>query len=180
MEKPNTISGFSLVELMVVIAVISIMAAIASPSLIGWLPNARFRDASRNMLFDIQLAKLTAIKDNANVVATFLANGTGYTICVDDGGGGPPAVANNDTCEIGEQVLKAATMPTNILLSNAAPIAAVAQVPALAFLPTGIPANGVVAPVYMYNNQTNHSARLTVSVAGSIKSEKWCQTVLCP
>ena len=161
MKKTNAISGFSLVELMVVIGVIALMSAIAAPSLISWLPNVQFRDASRSMLIDIQLAKMTAIKKNVNVVIRF--NGGGYTIFVDDGGGG--VGANNDNLEVGvEEILKTAAMPANIVLTNDT------VVNFLAFLPTGLPKNGA-AQIDLDNNQTNHHAELTVSIAGGIKYE---------
>jgi type IV fimbrial biogenesis protein FimT len=167
MKKPTNISGFSLVELMVVIGVIALMAAIATPSLLNWLPNVRFRDASRGMLVDVQLAKMTAIQRNANVVAAFLADGSGYTIFVDDGNGA--AVANNDTWEAGEQIIRTITMPANVVLSNNPPAGPFAAVPALVFRPTGLPAGS--AAVNVFNNQSNHNAVLTVSVAGSITSQ---------
>jgi len=168
MKKPTNISGFSLVELMVVIGVIALMAAIATPSLMAWLPNVRFRDASRGMLVDVQLAKMTAIQRNANVVTTFQANGSGYTIFVDNGGG-VAANINNNTQDAGEQIIRTITMPNNVVLSLNSPAGPFAPVPVLVFRPTGLPAGA--AAVNVYNNQSNHNAVLTVSVAGSIRSQ---------
>lgn len=163
MNRIKSAAGFSLVELMVVVGVVALMAAIVTPSLISWLPNARFREATRGMLEDVQFAKMTAVNRNVNVAAVFLADGSGYTVFVDDGGGG--AGANNNTLDAGEQTLKTITMPRNVTVSSVPP----GPVPALAFLPTGIPANGA-ALLSVSNNQTNHNATLTVTVAGSIKS----------
>ena len=153
-----------MVELMVVIGVIALMAAIATPSLMAWLPNVRFRDASRGMLVDMQLAKMTAIQRNANVVATFQADGSGYTIFVDDGGGG--AGANNNLREAAEQIINTKTMSTNVVLSLNPPAGPVAQVPPMVFRPTGLPSGA--ASINVYNNQSSHNAVLIVSIAGSI------------
>ena len=69
--------GFSMTELMVVIAIISILAGLAIPNLIGWLPNYRLRTGAEDIQSTLQLARLTAIKENSTVTVVFdLGNDT--------------------------------------------------------------------------------------------------------
>jgi prepilin-type N-terminal cleavage/methylation domain-containing protein len=51
--------GFSLVELMMVIGVLTLISAIATPSLLKWRSNAKLRGATSNLKGDMELARLT-------------------------------------------------------------------------------------------------------------------------
>lgn len=95
-------NGFSLVELIIVIAIIGIAAAIAIPGFINWLPNYRLKAAVQDIYSNIQLAKLTAVQRNRNCVIVFnqTVAGTGfdYVVFVDTDGNvefnaGEPVVA---------------------------------------------------------------------------------------
>ena len=57
-------SGFSLMELLVGIAIIGIMAAIAIPGFSVWLPEYRLKGAARDLYSNYQLAKMGAIREN--------------------------------------------------------------------------------------------------------------------
>lgn len=63
--------GFTLIELIVVIAIIGIIAGMAIPAFNSWLPKYRFKSAAQDMLSNFQLAKITAVKRNANCTVTF-------------------------------------------------------------------------------------------------------------
>jgi type IV fimbrial biogenesis protein FimT len=73
---------------MVVLVVLAIMAAIAIPGFSTWLPNYRLKSAARDIYSNMQLAKIGAIKANANWAIVFDAGSNIYKICSDDGGDG--------------------------------------------------------------------------------------------
>jgi len=63
--------GFTLVEVVVTIAIIAILAAVATPVILRWLPDYRLRMAARDLFSNMQLAKMTAVKSNTNVAVVF-------------------------------------------------------------------------------------------------------------
>ena len=70
-------AGFTLTEVMVAIAVIAILAGLAVPNFIGWLPNYRLRSGAEDIQSTLQLARVTAIKRNATATVSFdIANET--------------------------------------------------------------------------------------------------------
>ncbi|CAK8719198.1 hypothetical protein GCAAIG_08665 [Candidatus Electronema halotolerans] len=75
-------SGFSFMELMVVIAMIGILSAVALPGILRALPEQRVKNAARNLYADMQRARMLAVKNNRTVSVRF--NGGGYYIDADD------------------------------------------------------------------------------------------------
>ncbi|MBW1720254.1 MAG: GspH/FimT family pseudopilin [Deltaproteobacteria bacterium] len=67
-------AGFTMVELMIVIAVIAILSAIAVPNIINSLPNYRLKAAARDMYSNMQKARMQAVKENGNIVVIFDAS----------------------------------------------------------------------------------------------------------
>jgi type IV fimbrial biogenesis protein FimT len=65
LRKTNKNSiGFTLVELMVAIAILAILSLIAIPAFTAWLPDYRLKQAARDLYSNLQRARMGAIKAN--------------------------------------------------------------------------------------------------------------------
>lgn len=72
--------GFSLVELMIVIAILAILAAVAVPSLQRFAINSDLRSAARAIQGDFFDLKERAISENRRYAITFNVNSSTYSI----------------------------------------------------------------------------------------------------
>jgi len=64
-------SGFTLVEIMLSISILSILAAIAVPNMGIWIANFRLKSAVRELANNMQWTKITAIKENRDWIIIF-------------------------------------------------------------------------------------------------------------
>jgi len=67
-------SGFTLVEFLVVIAVIATLSVIAVAGWLGFLPSYRLRTAVDDLQADMQITRLKAIKENEMTTLRFFGN----------------------------------------------------------------------------------------------------------
>ena len=72
--------GFTLIELMVVIALVSVILTLVAPSFTGMLASRRLEGATNEFVTDLQYARSEAVARNANVGLVTGAAGTCYTI----------------------------------------------------------------------------------------------------
>jgi type IV fimbrial biogenesis protein FimT len=76
----NMRKGFSLTELMVVVAVIGLLGIVAVPNLVSGLPSYRLKSAARDLCSNMRKARSMAVKQNRNITITFDAGGNTYLI----------------------------------------------------------------------------------------------------
>jgi prepilin-type N-terminal cleavage/methylation domain-containing protein len=67
----DTSHGFTLVEIMTVLVIITILALFAAPEVIQWRPKLRLKSAADTLSENLQRAKIHAIKNNVSVIFTF-------------------------------------------------------------------------------------------------------------
>ena len=108
-------SGLTLFELMVVVGIMAILASVAVPGFLGWLPKYRMRSAADEVLSTLQHAKLRAVRENDVVSVNFDFSNDSYLTFLDNGAG---ADAGNGTQEAGETTVKNGQMPAGIDLQN--------------------------------------------------------------
>lgn len=92
-------SGFTMIELMVVTAIVAILAVVAFGSLQSQLPRARTNSAARQLKADLQKAKLEAIKRNTPCLVQFTVaagnNSGSCNTCIDSNGDNVCTAAND-------------------------------------------------------------------------------------
>jgi prepilin-type N-terminal cleavage/methylation domain-containing protein len=90
MNKLNRISqtkgGFSLLELVITVAILGVITGVAIPIFSTWLPDYRLKSAAMELFFNIKMAKTMAIKANCCYRVVFDIGGCGsYSIQEMDG-----------------------------------------------------------------------------------------------
>ena len=72
--------GFTMVEVLVVMVILTILMGIAIPGFTRWLPNYRLRGAARDLYSNLQLAKAGAIKERSEWAVKFTPGTNSYQI----------------------------------------------------------------------------------------------------
>lgn len=137
--------GFSLVELMIVIALIGILSAVGMFAWMGYRDNANLRTAARDIATDITASRQRSVAEGVRYRLTFNTGTGSYTIAAD-----PFAVVENRSL---------ADAGPNVTISGTS--FALGQ---LTFLPRGT-LSGATGNVVLTNNRGSQ-ATITVNITG--------------
>jgi type IV fimbrial biogenesis protein FimT len=105
----KTDRGYTLVEIMVAIAIVAILATIAVPNIAGWRAKQRFAAAVSDVHEAIKVARSSAIKDNTAVVIQFQLPNRFLVFADDDDDG---------TQDTGERTIRTGIFQNDISLTT--------------------------------------------------------------
>jgi prepilin-type N-terminal cleavage/methylation domain-containing protein len=108
-------AGFTAFELAVSMAIMAVIAALVLPPYLHWLRGHRLRGAVTNLMGDMEMAKIRAIRENNFVVVSFAQNS--YTIFLDNG---QPSGTAGDWNPAGETIIKSRILPAGVKFNLAA------------------------------------------------------------
>jgi type IV fimbrial biogenesis protein FimT len=115
---PIAASGFTILEVLVTMAIVGILVGLAVPSTARFLNNQRLASAARTVWSDMQSAKMAAIKENQSVTVQRTSS-TEYTYSFVDGFGNTHSFVRNlaDDCP-GVTITLTGTTPVRFLGSG--------------------------------------------------------------
>ena len=153
-------AGFTLIELMVVIGILSIMSSIAIPNIISWLPDYRLRSATREIVSCLQDAKLRGVKENLRAVVIFDQTNESYTAFVDN-----VPVGGNWALDATETIIRQGTMPAGVDIQSVSATSTTSYT--FGFNKRGLSDAGANR-LQLINNKSNYS-RIIVNLPGRIR-----------
>jgi Tfp pilus assembly protein FimT len=185
--KTNNETGFSLIELVVVIGIIMVIAAIAAPKITGLMEGVRLRGMVTDVNGLVQQDRIQSVRDNKSyTIKTVAAAGVnGIVLYVD--------TDNSGTADAGEPAIQ---LPTDVAVNAAGPgvlppgvvippYVSAATV-TLSFNERGLPCSNppvcnTISPYVIYFAQTRPSgtngwAAITVTQSGRIKAYTYTGT----
>ncbi len=80
MIRPKNLAGFSLLEALVVVAIIAIIALIGVPVYINLQPQLKLQAAARSLAADLRLAQEAAVTEQINYLVAFNTNENSYSL----------------------------------------------------------------------------------------------------
>jgi type IV fimbrial biogenesis protein FimT len=165
-KKSVSKSGFSLMELMVVISIIGVILSIAFPYISASLPDYRLRSAARDIVSLMMETKLKAVKENANTAISFDFVNDTYTAWIDNGTGGGAGNFIYEPLQ-GESIFEQAALPNGIDLYQDAS-SNIAN--PFAYNNRGFPASNI-GSIFLQNIKSNYR-KIIVNLSGNIRVAK--------
>ena len=152
--------------MIMVIAVCSILAAVAIPSFLSWIPDFKLKGAAGGIRSDIYLARQKAMRENDTIAVVFDLSANQYSLFVDNGAGGGTANARNWIRDGDEELIKTITLPGDVVMYSAAFAGGVSR---FRFDGRGVP-NGLGGSVRL-KNRRNKCRAVIVSMFGRVREQ---------
>lgn len=171
--------GMTMVELMVALGILGLLIALAIPNVMVWIDNNRLKGVARDLMSDLQRAKMEAAKRNVLCTVTFNQQVGGqnfdYLVYAD---------ADEDLeYDAGEEILHRVNFPNRVAFdtTQGGGDGLTFQdndegLPSIAFTPRGLPqdnAGGLGMGSGSFINNRNQNRRVVVSSAGRIRIESY-------
>lgn len=157
-------SGMTLMEVMLVIAIIAIVSGIAIPNFIGWFPKYKLGVAARELVSTLQQARIRAIKESTDVAVIVDVANDNYQSFRDDGAG-TPANARNATLDAGERTYITPQLPAGVTISSATLVPIRLNRRGIPFDAAGNPATGTVT----FTNSLGLTRTVTLLITGNAR-----------
>ena len=104
-------SGITLLELMVVIAIVAVLCSLAIPGFINWLPKHKLGNGARDILSTLERARMRAVRDRTSIGIEFV-DSVNYRVWIDNGAGA--GETNNAEWDAGENMIMQRELPAGI------------------------------------------------------------------
>lgn len=162
-------SGFSLGELITVMGILSVLAALAMPGFVGWRSKAQLSRGAQDVYSQFQKAKIEAVRRNAQCTITFGASSfqvyedRNNNWVFDDG-------IDDEISQVNLATYPGVSLDTSQGGGDGLDFAFPGN--GIAFFPNGFPKNsvGALTPGEVFlRNQDNNTVSVEISKAGNVK-----------
>lgn len=180
--------GITLIELAVVMGIVAIMGLFLAPAIGEWLDNFRIRQAAREVLSDLQFAKMKAISTGryCTVLFNYSVDGTQFDYVifpdydndrvldsVDVGDLDGDGDQENETNDIFKRVRLFSSF-RNVSFDTSKNVDGITFTDnKIAFDSRGCPSTGFGGTVYLKNTKNNKCCKVVVASVGRIKMEEY-------
>ncbi|MBT3367977.1 MAG: prepilin-type N-terminal cleavage/methylation domain-containing protein [Nitrospina sp.] len=152
-------AGFTLMEMMIVVAVFGIIAAVAIPAFMSLLPGMRLNGSARDIFMVMSQTRMQAVSKNTIGVVKFNPSNNSFTAWLDDGPAG-----NNWALDSTDTLIKSGSTETGVSISNT-------TIPyhTFGYNSRGLPAGTPGAYDITLTNSKGETQKVEVNAFGTVK-----------